>query len=47
LGDFYQTELAIEQLKTEGKWIVVDKEAEEEEHSLEMHLPYIKKMLAE
>lgn len=39
--------LAIEQLKAEGKWIIVDKEAEEEEHSLEMHLPYIKKMLAE
>mgnify|MGYP002620347303 CR=1 FL=1 len=35
---------AIEQLMKEGKWIVTDKETEEEEHSLEMHLPYIRKV---
>lgn len=37
-------EIAIAQLKKEGTWKETDKETEEEEHSLEMHLPYIKKM---
>jgi len=35
----------IERLKKEGKFQITDKETEEEEHSLEMHLPYIQKML--
>ena len=37
--------LAIEKLSGEGKFSIVNKEDEEEEHSLELHMPYIKKML--
>lgn len=34
---------AIDILKQDGKWSFTDKQAEEDEHSLEMHLPYIRK----
>jgi len=34
----------IDKLKQDGKWIITDKETEEEEHSIEMHLPYIRKV---
>lgn len=37
--------LAIENLKKEGNFLITDKETEEDEHSLEMHLPYIYKSL--
>jgi predicted class III extradiol MEMO1 family dioxygenase len=35
---------AIEKLKEDGKWTYTNKQDEEDEHSLEMHLPYIKKI---
>jgi predicted class III extradiol MEMO1 family dioxygenase len=35
--------IAIDILKQDGKWSFTDKQAEEDEHSLEMHLPYIRK----
>jgi len=35
--------LAIEKLKNDGKFTFTSKDVEEEEHSLEMHLPFIKK----
>ena len=34
--------LAIEKLKEDGKWTFTKKKDEEDEHSLEMHLPYIR-----
>jgi len=43
LGNIDLDTATIEQLKKEGKFEITDKEVEEEEHSLEMHLPYIKK----
>jgi len=45
LGSIEIDTATIEQLKKEGKFVSTDKETEEEEHSLEMHLPYIRKML--
>lgn len=30
-------------MKKEGHWEILDKDTEEQEHSLEMHLPYIRK----
>lgn len=36
--------IAIEKLKDDGKWTYTTKDTEEDEHSLEMHLPYIKKI---
>ena len=38
---------AIEKLEKEGKFIRTSKKTEEDEHSLEMHLPFIKKALGE
>lgn len=37
---------AINKLKKEGNFLETDKETEENEHSLEMHLPYIYKALS-
>jgi len=34
-------------LETKGKWEITSKSVEEKEHSLEMHLPYIKKVFGE
>ena len=36
--------IAIEELDKEGKFVMTDKDVEEDEHSLEMHLPYIAKI---
>lgn len=35
----------MEKLKKEGKFNTTNKKTEEDEHSLEMHLPFIKKVL--
>mmetsp|Transcript_26408 Transcript_26408/g.23335 ORF Transcript_26408/g.23335 Transcript_26408/m.23335 type:complete len:234 (+) Transcript_26408:244-945(+) len=43
LGNLEIDHETISKLAKEGKFIETDKETEEEEHSLEMHLPYIKK----
>ncbi|KRX05425.1 hypothetical protein PPERSA_05534 [Pseudocohnilembus persalinus] len=45
LGDIQVDTETIEQLKKEGKFQTVNKTDEEDEHSLEMHLPFIYKQL--
>ncbi len=36
--------LALAELAKEGKFVVTEKQDEEDEHSLELHLPYIAKI---
>lgn len=43
IGDIELDSETIDILKQDGKWSFTDKRAEEDEHSLEMHLPYIRK----
>jgi len=43
IGDIELDNETIDKLKEEGKFIYTNKATEEEEHSLEMHLPYIRK----
>lgn len=38
--------IAIKALKNTGKFSLMDKDADEDEHSLEMHLPYIRHVFA-
>jgi len=44
---FLINELAITELASEGHWVTTSKLVEEKEHSLEMHLPYIRKIFGE
>ncbi len=41
----FQTFKVIEKLRTMGDFEIGDKDAEEEEHSLEMHLPFLAHIL--
>ncbi|EAR99554.4 AmmeMemoRadiSam system protein B (macronuclear) [Tetrahymena thermophila SB210] len=47
LGDITLDKQTIQELKNTGKFDVVSKKNEEDEHSLEMHLPYIQKILGQ
>jgi AmmeMemoRadiSam system protein B len=47
LGDLKLDLATIAELEKTGKFKHMDRSADEEEHSLEMHLPYIYKMLSQ
>jgi len=46
-GNIELDEETIKDLETKGKWEITSKSVEEKEHSLEMHLPYIKKVFGD
>ena len=46
-ADAWAQRLAVKELKATGKFESLSRAADEDEHSVEMHLPYVRKIFAE